>query len=132
MTLNNTILVVDDEPDVLELLELDLSSRGFAVIKADCGEDAIKKAKAYLPDIILMDVLMPDMNGGQAVRLLQADPHTQNIPTLFLTAAMTREDKNWGITVDQSFYPALAKPFEISELLTAIDTLLSRTKKVGS
>jgi CheY-like chemotaxis protein len=132
MTSNSTILVVDDEPDVLELLELDLSSRGFSVIKADCGDDAVKKAKAYLPDLIIMDVLMPDMNGGQAVRMLQTDPRTQHIPTLFLTAAMTRDDKNWGITVDHSFYPALAKPFDIGELMTAIDTLLSKTKKVGT
>lgn len=130
MASNSTILVVDDELDALELLEIDLTSKGYKVIKADRGKVALHKANIYLPDLIIIDVLMPDMNGGQVVRMLQADPRTQNIPILFLTAAMTKEDKNWGVTVDHSFYPGLAKPFEINELITAIENILCKSKKV--
>src|SRR6185436_4376895 len=119
-----TILIVDDDSDALKILDLELSSEGFQVVQAKSGQDAFVKAKSLMPDLILMDVMMPDINGGQAIQMLKSTPKTKEIPVIFLTAMLTREEQklgNAGVTINGVYYPTIAKPFNATELLMEVD-----------
>jgi len=129
----HTVLIVDDEEEILHLLEIELSSEGYRVIKARNGHEAVKKAKDFLPQVMVLDILMPDLDGGQVMRLLKSDPVTQNIPVLFLTAVLTKEEEksiHIGVTADNRSYPAIAKPFDVKELLAEVDKLMRSSKPV--
>lgn len=129
---NNTILIVDDEADVLTLLGMELSNEGYTVLKASSGVEAIRKAKLFVPNLIVLDILMPDMNGGQVLQALKADFKTKNIPIIFLTAVLSKEEeraKQLGVAIDQVFYPAIAKPFDVLELLSEVYKLMHKTGK---
>ena len=80
------ILVVDDEPSIVKLVEATLSSRGYEIFKAYDGQEAIVEAKLHKPDLILLDVMMPHMDGKEARKRLAADPATKDIPVLVMTA----------------------------------------------
>jgi two-component system alkaline phosphatase synthesis response regulator PhoP len=121
------ILVVDDEKKIRELLELRLSSAGYEVLQAKDGEEGVMQAKAQRPDLILMDVMMPKMDGAEAVKCLQEDPATQNIPVIFLTAIITKEEEAnqmLGFLPDGSQHRFLAKPFDPKTLLAEISSTL--------
>ncbi len=83
---NQTILVVDDEKDLLDLIEYNLKKEGFDVLKAENGEEGIKIAKEHNPDLVLMDIMMPKMDGMEAVEKMRADDALKSIPIIFLTA----------------------------------------------
>ena len=85
------VLVVDDEPDAVLILAKTLSARGYEVTTAGRGQQAIMLAKAGKPDLILLDILMPDMDGTQVAAALQEDPTTRNIPVIFLTCLITKK-----------------------------------------
>ena len=113
------ILVVDDERDVLTVLERRLSKAGYDVVKAQNGTEALKLAKSEFPDLILLDILMPDINGADVAAVLKKDPLTQKIPIIFLTCLYTRADETQqGHEVAGNFF--IAKPFNPDELLTEI------------
>lgn len=117
------ILVVDDETKIRELLDLRLSSAGYDVVQARHGEEGVRKAKEHLPDLILMDVMMPRMDGAEAVKCLQEDPATKDIPVIFLTAIITKEeeeDQAFGIQLDTGKHRFIAKPFDPQHLLAEI------------
>ncbi len=78
------VLIVDDEPDVLEVLGRRLTQAGYQVIKAQNGEDGILKAKKELPNLIILDIIMPDMDGGSVANKLKEDKTTKDIPIIFL------------------------------------------------
>jgi len=121
------ILVVDDEKKIRELLELRLSAAGYEVLQAKHGEEGIDQAKKHMPDLILMDVMMPRMDGPEAVRILQEDPETKNIPIIFLTAIITKEEETspaFGIKLDVAKYRFIAKPFDTPSLLMEIEKLI--------
>jgi DNA-binding response OmpR family regulator len=125
--LSHTVLIVDDEEEALKLLDIELSSEGYQVVKAHNGREAVKKAHDFRPSLILLDILMPDLDGGQVIKLLKADPVTEHIPIIFLTAVLTREEersKQIGVTVEHVSYPAIAKPFNVHELLGEVDRLI--------
>ncbi len=118
------ILVVDDEKKIRELLELRLSSAGYQVLQAKDGEEGVEMARRYAPDLILMDVMMPKMDGPEAVSHLEEDSRTNEIPVIFLTAIITKEEEESqgaGFQVDASRYQFIAKPFDGEELLEAIE-----------
>ena len=119
-----TILIVDDEAEMLEVLSKKLSAEGYQVINARTGKEAIEKAKIYLPDIILMDIVLPDMEGSDAIKTLQADPQTESIPSIFLSGIITRDegDQPSEINVGGRLYNAIGKPFSFDELLSEIET----------
>ncbi|MCK5180741.1 MAG: response regulator [Candidatus Omnitrophica bacterium] len=122
------ILVVDDEKKIRELLEIRLSSAGYEVIQACHGEEGVQQAKAHLPDLILMDVMMPRMDGGEAVKCLEEDSVTKDIPVIFLTAIITKEEEEhsaFGIQLDTNKYRFMAKPFDSQKLLAEIKEVLS-------
>ncbi len=112
------ILVVDDDPNSRKIIELMLSSQGYALTFAENGRDAVSKAQAEEPDLILIDVLMPIMNGHEATRHLKADPRTRQIPVVALTALAFESDRQEALSVGCNGY--LSKPFTRRELLEAV------------
>ena len=119
---NLKILVVDDEEEVLSLLYRKLSDLGFQVIRATRGKEAITKTKVYAPNIILMDIVLPDIHGSEVVKLLKEDPKTDQIPVIFLSGIVSKDPDNPHTTVmvGREEFPALPKPFTLDELLTEI------------
>jgi len=120
------ILVVDDEEDFLKFLDAGLSSAGYEVLKASTAVEGIRLAVESNPELIIMDVMMPDIGGGDAVKELKSHEKTKDIPVIFLTAMMgNKEDGSTSkINVDDQWYPAMAKPFEREELLKKIEEIL--------
>jgi CheY-like chemotaxis protein len=117
------ILLVDDEKDVLLVLTKRLVAQGYIVITADNGHDAITLAKSKAPDLIILDVLMPGMDGGEVAEKLRNDPQTQNIPVIFLTALLAKaEECKEEHTTARSI--TFAKPVDTEELLSQIKKLL--------
>ena len=80
------VLVVDDEPDALELVSFNLKAAGYDVVTADDGNEALRKARQQVPDLILLDVMLPEVDGLEVCKLLRRDPATAGIPIIMLTA----------------------------------------------
>lgn len=115
------ILVVDDSPtERLAMTEL-LTKHGYTVVSADSGEQAIVMSKQELPDLILMDVVMPGMNGYQATRTITREEATRHIPVIMCTSKGLETDKIWGMR--QGAHDYLVKPVDHAELLAKIATL---------
>jgi len=122
------ILVVDDEKKIRELLELRLASEGYEVLQADNGEEGIEQARKQKPDLIIMDVMMPRMDGAEAVGHLKEDPQTKDIPVIFLTSMITKEEENeqaFGIQMNAKQHKFLAKPFDTPTLLAEVQKAMS-------
>jgi CheY-like chemotaxis protein len=119
------LLVVDDEPDAVLILAETLSARGYEVTTAGRGEQAIMLARAEKPDLILLDILMPDMDGTQVAAALQEDPTTRNIPVIFLTCLITKKTQEIGLRYhDAGQYAFMSKPYDLDNLLTEINRLI--------
>ncbi len=121
------ILIVDDQPDQLRLLIDILRSTGCRISIAFDGTQACQRAQALMPDLILMDVRMPRMDGFTACRLLAADPLTCAIPVIFLTVADALHERLEGLEIGGVDY--VVKPFEPAEVIARIRVQLSRTKR---
>ena len=121
------ILIIDDELDFLEIVRMRLEANNYEVITAKNGDEGIEKAQEYMPDIILVDIMMPNVDGGQVVKVLKHDARTENIPVIFLTAVLTKQDEVQGkkINIEDNSYPAIAKPFDPKELLRKIQETIS-------
>ena len=116
------ILVVDDSPTDRQYLIETLSKKGFQIVTAENGEDAIVKSKAELPDLILMDVVMPwGLNGYQATRQITRDEATKHIPVIICTSKGADTDKIWGLRQGANDY--LVKPVDPHALLAKIAQL---------
>ena len=125
------ILIVDDDPEVVELVRNRLEANHYEVASAADGQIGIKKAQKEKPDLILMDIMMPNLPGGDTVRLLKADLATKHIPVIFLTAVtsnMPQGQEAKGINVDGQFFIAIAKPFKSEKLLFEIRRLIENEK----
>ena len=116
------ILIVDDSPTILSGTSKILESAGYEVIQATNGQDGITKAGNEKPDLILMDVVMPDLNGFQATRIITTTENTQHIPVIMLTTKDQETDKVWAKRQGASDY--VIKPPNADELLTKINNLL--------
>ncbi|MDZ7642781.1 MAG: response regulator [Woeseiaceae bacterium] len=117
------ILIVDDSPTELHLFQKMLEKSGFETLVADSGEDGIRQARAALPDCILMDVVMPGMNGFQATRKLTKDPATARIPVIMVTTKDQETDKIWGMR--QGAVEYLVKPVTEKELVARINAVMA-------
>ena len=121
------ILVVDDEKEVLAWLERKLSSETYVVLMALTAKEALEKARRHKPDLILMDIVLPDMEGSEAVRILAGDSLTAHIPVIFMSGIVSKEDEHTQVelNVGGRLYRAVSKPFEFEDLLKEIqETLL--------
>lgn len=114
------ILVVDDDKVFLRMVSYDLTKNGFDVVTAQDGESGIILAKTQDPDLILLDINMPDLEGGDVVSALEEDPHTQGIPIIFVTALLTKQEevKRQNMLGKHSFF---SKPYQLDRLLEEID-----------
>lgn len=119
-----TILTVDDNPDILDVLKLCLENEGYQVEQAVNGKQAIEKVKQSRPDLIILDYMMPEMNGHDVVRLLKKDILYQHIPVVMLTAKSDVLDKVKGIEAGVDDY--VFKPFEPLELVAVVKMILRR------
>ena len=117
------VLVVDDSPTDQHFISGFLKKNGLEVITANDGEQGINAAKSQLPDLILMDVVMPGMNGFQATRRLSRDPDTKSIPVVIVSSKGEVTDKAWGMR--QGAVDYLTKPVSESALISKIKDLFS-------
>src|ERR1051325_3679925 len=118
------ILVVDDEPDALELIEFNLKAAGFDVVTAADGEEALKKARAVLPALIVLDLMLPEVDGLEVCKILRRDTNTSAIPVLMLTAKAAEIDRVLGLELGADDY--VTKPFSPRELVLRVKSLLRR------
>lgn len=118
------ILIVDDEEHIVEFLQINLEKQGYDTITASNGDMAIQKAHAYIPDCILLDIMMPVINGYEVCRRLKADPKTQNIPIIMLTAKSDEADSILGLGIGADDY--IVKPFSIKVLFARIEAVMRR------
>ena len=118
------ILVVDDEPDAIELVEFNLKQSGYAVTTATDGAEALKKARSHSPDLIVLDVMLPEMDGFEICKTLRLDPATAKVPILMLTAKAAEIDRVLGLELGADDY--LTKPFSPRELLLRIKKIIAR------
>ena len=116
------VLIVDDSPTEVHVLKGVLEKGGHNVGSADNAEDGIKQAKAVKPDVILMDVVMPGMNGFQATRALTKDPETQHIPIIIVTTKDQETDRVWGLRQGAKDY--VTKPVDANDLLAKVKAVL--------
>ena len=112
------IMVVDDSPTERFFLQELLSKRGYSIVTAENGEDAVAKSAKEMPDLILMDVVMPGLNGFQATRAISRDPDTRTIPIILCTSKSQETDKIWGMRQGARDY--IVKPVNRDELLEKI------------
>ena len=120
------ILVVDDEPEAVELVEFNLKQAGFDVATAADGAEALKKARAISPALILLDLMLPEIDGLEVCKLLRRDPVTAGIPIIMLTAKAAEIDRVLGLELGADDY--VTKPFSPRELVLRIRKILDRRK----
>jgi two-component system OmpR family response regulator len=117
------VLVVDDEPNIVDVISMALRYEGFAVDSADSGADAIAKVADFRPHLVVLDIMLPDMEGFDVAERLSAK--RVDVPIIFLTARDSTEDKVRGLTIGGDDY--VTKPFSLEELVARIRTILRRS-----
>ena len=117
-----TIMIVEDEPDILGLLTEHFTEEGYGTLTASTGTDAIMQAKKKRPDLILLDVMMPGMNGFDVCNILHDMPETRAIPIIFLTAVAEMPRKIMGLRLGATDY--VTKPFDLRELTARVEVAL--------
>jgi phosphate regulon transcriptional regulator PhoB len=118
------ILVVDDEPDALELISYNLKAAGYDVVTAADGEEALKKARATHPSLVILDVMLPEVDGLEVCKGLRREPGTAAIPIIMLTAKAAEIDRVLGLELGADDY--VTKPFSPRELVLRVKSLLRR------
>lgn len=121
------ILVVDDEEDILELVSYNLSKAGYRVSRAATGEEAIKAARARTPDLVLLDLMLPGVDGFEVCNTLKRDPRTANVPVVMLTARGEEPDIVAGLEMGADDY--ITKPFSPRVMLARVRAVLRRRTK---
>ena len=119
--MSKKVLIVDDEKDIVETIKFVLEAQGYECFCAYDGEEGLKKAKDKIPDLMVLDVMMPNINGFKISRLLKFDAKYKNIPIIMLTARSQKEDKIIGEETGADIY--MTKPFEIEELVSNVKQL---------
>ena len=129
---NKTILIIEDEPDIRTLLEFNLKKNGYSILLEKNGEDGLTSARNSLPDLILLDLMLPGINGIDVCRLLKSDDSTRDIPIIMLTALGQEEDIVQGLEAGSDDY--VTKPFSLKVLEARIAASIRKytNKKDGS
>ena len=121
---NESILLVEDEDDIRELLRYNLAREGYRVIGAESGEEALKTVRGSLPDLVVLDLMLPGLDGLEVCRSLKQDPHTRNLPIVMLTAKGEEADIVAGLELGADDY--VTKPFSLRVLLARLRAVLRR------
>ncbi len=119
----STIMVVDDHPDLIEIVRLTLEGKGFNVRCAYSGKELLAALEKQKPDLILLDVMMPEMDGLEVLARLKSAPETSSIPVVLLTAMVRYENIIRGYRMEADYY--ITKPFTETQLMTGINLFLS-------
>src|ERR1700690_77039 len=125
-SMKTKILVVDDEPDALEVLGFKLRQAGYTPIFAKDGTRAIAVARDERPDLVVLDLMLPEVDGLEVCKILRRDPATANMPILMLTARAAEMDRGIGLELGADYY--VTKPFSPRELVLRIRKLLARSQ----
>jgi len=130
MTENSTkmILCIEDEQEMIDLIRLILSRRGFEIRGANGGKEGLEIIRKDHPDLVLLDLMMPDMDGWDVYQQMKADEATRDIPVIVVTAKAQSIDKVLGLHIAK-VDDYIAKPFSPQELLTSVDNVLGRKQK---
>ncbi|MDP2854375.1 MAG: response regulator transcription factor [Smithellaceae bacterium] len=121
------ILIVDDEQDIADLVSYNLEKEGFDTIKAYDGADVLKIVKTQKPDLIILDLMLPHMNGLDICRAIRANPEIAHVPVIMLTAKGDEVDKIIGLEIGADDY--ITKPFSVKELIARVRTVLRRSQE---
>jgi len=121
------VMAVDDDPVIRGLLEVNLEMEGHDVVTAVDGQDALDKVRLDAPDLILLDVMMPNVNGWQVAEQLKADPAFRHIPVVFLSARAMEADVRKGTDLGVDSY--VTKPFDPIDLMELVNRLLESTRR---
>lgn len=124
------ILCIEDEPEMIDLIRLILGRRGFEVTGAAGGKEGLQAVREQLPDLVLLDLMMPDMDGWEVYQQMKADESTRQIPVIVVTAKAQSIDKVLGLHIAK-VDDYIAKPFSPQELLNSVEKILGQ-KKVAS
>ena len=122
---NRTILCIEDEQEMIDLIRLILSRRGFEVLGANGGRQGLEMIRKEHPDLVLLDLMMPDMDGWEVYQQMKADDAIKDIPVIIVTAKAQSIDKVLGLHIAK-VDDYIAKPFSPQELLTSIEAVLSK------
>jgi two-component system, OmpR family, response regulator VicR len=122
-----SILCVEDEPEMIDLIRLILSRKGFEVIGAVTGMEGLDNIRKKIPDLVLLDLMMPDMDGWEVYQQIKADEKTRDIPVIVVTAKAQSIDKVLGLHIAK-VDDYIAKPFSPQELLTSVEKVLNKRK----
>ena len=117
---NKHILCIEDEPEMIDLIRLILSRKGFNVVGAAGGKEGLEKARQDPPDLILLDLMMPDMDGWEVYQQIKADDRTKKVPVIVVTAKAQSIDKVLGLHIAK-VDDYIAKPFSPQELMESVD-----------
>lgn len=120
----STVLLVEDSPAQREMISGILKQKGLKVALASDGVEALEKIEIYCPDLVVLDVVMPRMNGYECCRRLKANPKTQNVPIVMCSSKSEEFDRYWGMKQGADAY--LAKPFHPAELVGTVKQLLRK------
>ncbi len=123
------ILIVDDEQDIVELLSYNLEKEGFSTAKAYDGEAALGLVHSEKPDLVILDLMLPKMNGLDVCKAIRRNPETANLPIIMLTAKGDEVDKIIGLEIGADDY--VTKPFSVKELIARVRTILRRIQEGG-
>ena len=121
------ILIVDDEPDIVELVKINLEKNGFDVISSYTGREIFDLFKKFSIDLVILDLMLPDIDGLEICKILKSENETKNIPIIMLTAKDTEIDKVLGLELGADDY--ITKPFSPRELVARVRAVLRRTRK---
>ena len=121
------ILIVEDDPDVAEMLNAYFRVQGYDVFTVNWGEDGVRAGQSILPDLVILDIRLPDIDGYEVARRLRADRRTQEIPIIFLTEKRERIDRLQGFEVGADDY--ITKPFDVQELRLRVRNALKRVSQ---
>ena len=123
------VVCVEDEPEMIDLYRLILTRRGFEVIGADGGREGLEVIREYQPDLVLLDLMMPDMDGWEVYKQIKADELTDTIPVIVVTAKAQSIDKVLGLHIAQ-VDDYISKPFSPQELLDSVENVLTRHEQL--
>jgi two-component system phosphate regulon response regulator PhoB len=130
MSENPSILVVDDERDLVELMTVNLEAAGYRVIAAHSGDEGLAKASEHLPNLVILDLMMPGLSGIEIARRLRANPRTTSVPIIMLTARAAEADQIVGLSVGADDY--ITKPFSFKLLKARVEAILRRASGKSS
>jgi phosphate regulon transcriptional regulator PhoB len=125
----NRVLIVEDEPDIRELLAFHLERDGFHVTKARSGGDALRHIKGGVPDLVLLDLMLPEVDGLEVCRRIRQDPRTASLPIVMLTAKGEEVDRILGLELGADDY--IVKPFSPKEVVARVRAVLRRSRAPG-